>query len=82
MLQHLSDKALVLGPSPAALSRINNEYRFQILIKYKRPSLHEALKYLDDFYHDQYLKTIITEDRHQSTNDDVGCCCKWINCSV
>lgn len=57
LLQHLSDKALVLGPSPAVLSRINNEYRFQILIKYKsEPSLHEALKYLDDFYHDQYLK--------------------------
>ena len=35
LLQHLSEKALVLGPSPAALSRINNEYRFQILVKYK-----------------------------------------------
>ena len=57
LLQHLTDKALVLGPSPAALSRINNEYRFQILVKYKRePPLHEALKYLDDYYHDQYLK--------------------------
>lgn len=57
LLQHLTDKSLVLGPSPAALSRINNEYRFQILVKYKRePALHEALKYLDDYYHDQYLK--------------------------
>lgn len=57
LLQHLTDKALVLGPSPAALSRINNEYRFQILVKYKRePALHEALKYLDVYYHDQYLK--------------------------
>ena len=57
LLQHLTYKALVLGPSPAALSRINNEYRFQILVKYKRePALHEALKYLDDYYHDQYLK--------------------------
>lgn len=57
LLQHLTDKALVLGPSPAALSRINNEYRFQILVKYKRePALHEALKYLDDYYHVQYLK--------------------------
>ncbi|WP_436860714.1 primosomal protein N' [Staphylococcus caeli] len=57
LLQHLSDKALVLGPSPAALARINNEYRFQILVKYKsEPALHEALKYLDDYYHDQYLK--------------------------
>lgn len=57
LLQHLTDKALVLGPSPAALSRINNEYRFQILVKYKsEPALHEALKYLDDYYHDKYLK--------------------------
>ncbi|MBU6132692.1 primosomal protein N' [Staphylococcus xylosus] len=57
LLQHLTEKALVLGPSPAALSRINNEYRFQILVKYKsEPALHEALKYLDDYYHDQYLK--------------------------
>ncbi|MBU0437372.1 primosomal protein N' [Staphylococcus succinus] len=57
LLQHLTEKALVLGPSPAALSRINNEYRFQILVKYKNePALHEALKYLDDYYHDLYLK--------------------------
>ncbi|RIP33575.1 primosomal protein N' [Staphylococcus gallinarum] len=57
LLQHLSDKALVLGPSPAALARINNEYRFQILVKYKSEvALHEALKYLDDYYHDQYIK--------------------------
>ena len=57
LLQHLTEKALVLGPSPAALSRINNEYRFQILVKYKsEPALHEALKYLDDYYHDKYLK--------------------------
>ncbi|SCS97130.1 primosomal protein N' [Staphylococcus caeli] len=57
LLQHLSDKALVLGPTPAALARINNEFRFQILVKYKsEPALHEALKYLDDYYHDQYLK--------------------------
>ncbi|MCM3282492.1 primosomal protein N' [Staphylococcus capitis] len=57
LLQHLSEKALVLGPSPAALSRINNEYRFQILVKYKsEPQLHQALQYLDDYYHDQYVK--------------------------
>ncbi|MCG7338687.1 primosomal protein N' [Staphylococcus sp. ACRSN] len=57
LLQHLSDKAFVLGPSPAALSRINDEYRFQILVKYKsEAALHEALKYLDDYYHDQYIK--------------------------
>ena len=57
LLQHLTDQSLVLGPSPAALSRINNEYRFQILVKYKRePELHKALQYLDDYYHEQYVK--------------------------
>ncbi|PTL17426.1 primosomal protein N' [Staphylococcus gallinarum] len=57
LLQHLSEKAFVLGPSPAALARINNEYRFQILVKYKSEiALHNALKYLDDYYHDQYIK--------------------------
>ena len=57
LVQHLSEKAFVLGPSPAALARINNEYRFQILVKYKsEPQLHPALQYLDDYYHDQYVK--------------------------
>ena len=57
LLQHLTSKSYVLGPSPAALSRINNEYRFQILVKYKRePELLTALQYLDDYYHEQYIK--------------------------
>ncbi|GGG86605.1 primosomal protein N' [Staphylococcus pragensis] len=57
LLQHLTDKALVLGPSPAAIARINNEHRFQILVKYKRePELLKALQYLDDYYHEAYMK--------------------------
>lgn len=57
LLQHLTSKSYVLGPSPAALSRINNEYRFKILVKYKRePELLTALQYLDDYYHEQYIK--------------------------
>ncbi|MEL0538310.1 primosomal protein N' [Staphylococcus debuckii] len=57
LLQHLTDRALVLGPSPAALARINREYRFQVLVKYKsEPELHKALQYLDDYYHEKYLK--------------------------
>lgn len=57
LIQHLSDKAFILGPSPAALPRINNEYRFQVLVKYKsEPSLIHALTYLDDYYHEQYVK--------------------------
>ena len=47
----------VLGPSPSPLSRINNKHRFQILIKFKNePDLLTALQYLDDYYHEQYLK--------------------------
>ena len=57
LLQHLTDKALVLGPSPAALARINNEYRFQILVKYKsEPGLLQAIQFLDDYYHEKYIK--------------------------
>ncbi|RIL73055.1 primosomal protein N' [Staphylococcus devriesei] len=57
LLQHLTDKALVLGPSPAAIARINNEHRFQILVKYKRePELLKALQYLDEVYHEAYMK--------------------------
>ena len=57
LLQHLTDRALVLGPSPAAIARINNEHRFQILVKYKsEPELLKALQYLDDYYHEAYLK--------------------------
>lgn len=55
LLQHLTDKAFILGPAPAALSRINNEFRFQILLKYKsEPELIHALRYLDDYYHERY----------------------------
>ncbi len=57
LLQHLTDKAFVLGPSPSALSRINNEYRFQVLVKYKsEPVLIDALRYLDDYYHEMFIK--------------------------
>lgn len=57
LIQHLSDKALILGPSPAAIPRINNEHRFQVLVKYKsEPSLIHALTYLDDYYHEQFIK--------------------------
>ena len=46
-----------IRPSPAAIARINNEHRFQILVKYKsEPELLKALQYLDDYYHEAYLK--------------------------
>ena len=57
LLQHVTTQSFVLGPSPSPLSRINNKHRFQILIKFKNePDLLTALQYLDDYYHEQYLK--------------------------
>lgn len=57
LLQHLTEKSLVLGPSPAALARINNEFRFQILVKYKsEPGLLQAIQFLDDYYHEKFIK--------------------------
>ncbi|MFC6465604.1 primosomal protein N' [Marinilactibacillus sp. GCM10026970] len=44
----LSDKAIVLGPTPKSIARTHNRYHFQALIKYKKESalserLHELL---------------------------------------
>ncbi|HLS22841.1 MAG TPA: primosomal protein N' [Pseudogracilibacillus sp.] len=42
--QHLTNKAIVLGPSPAPIPRLKNRYRFQLLIKYRHePHLLDAL---------------------------------------
>lgn len=41
----LSNQAVVLGPAASPISRINNRYRYQCLIKYKRePNLTKTLK--------------------------------------
>jgi primosomal protein N' (replication factor Y) len=41
----LSNKAVILGPTSSPIPRINNRYRYQCLIKYKRePNLAETLK--------------------------------------
>ncbi|SJZ96103.1 replication restart DNA helicase PriA [Pilibacter termitis] len=34
--QSLSDTATVLGPSPKSIARVNNQYFYQLLIKYKK----------------------------------------------
>lgn len=57
LLQHLSPSSYVLGPAPCTIARINNQYRFQIIIKFKsEPALLEALTYLDDHYYDKFVK--------------------------
>ncbi|PMY01244.1 primosomal protein N', partial [Pseudomonas sp. MPR-R5A] len=47
----LSKDAIVLGPVASPIPRINNRYRYQCLIKYKRePGLQSALKIILDQY--------------------------------
>jgi primosomal protein N' (replication factor Y) (superfamily II helicase) len=48
---HVSSEAVVLGPSASPIPRINNRYRYQCLIKYKRePDLTKMLKRILDQY--------------------------------
>ena len=48
---NISSSSIILGPTPANMFRINNIYRFQIIVKYKVDNkLFEALKYLDGIY--------------------------------
>lgn len=49
--KNLSDKTIILGPTTAAMFKMNNIYRFQILLKYKKdPNLTNCLKELDEMY--------------------------------
>ncbi|MFD2829795.1 primosomal protein N' [Corticicoccus populi] len=53
----VSDTAIIVGPSPSPIERINNQHRFQILLKYKRePDLSAVLHELDEFYYERYKK--------------------------
>ncbi|WP_040204918.1 primosomal protein N' [Neobacillus jeddahensis] len=48
---HVSREAVVLGPAASPIPRINNRYRYQCLIKYKRePNLTKTLKMILDQY--------------------------------
>jgi len=61
LLQHLTPGSYVLGPAPSPIARINNQHRFQIMIKFKsEPELLKALNYLDDYYHEQFVKDKFT----------------------
>lgn len=47
----LNPQTIILGPTTAAMFRINNVYRFQIIIKYKiDESIYPTLRKLDDLY--------------------------------
>ena len=48
---NLGKSSIILGPSTAAMFRVNNVYRFQIVIKYRfDEKLHDTLKDLDKMY--------------------------------
>ncbi|WP_462409223.1 primosomal protein N' [Neobacillus sp. Marseille-QA0830] len=47
----VSSEAVILGPTVSPIARINNRYRYQCLIKYKRePNLYKTLKKILDQY--------------------------------
>ena len=49
--QNLGKNTILLGPTTAAMFKINNIYRFQIILKYKKePKLLQTLKELDELY--------------------------------
>ena len=53
----ISKQSIILGPVASPIPRINNRYRYQCLIKYKRePNLLPALKKILEHYHHLYQK--------------------------
>lgn len=49
--KNLSKNTILLGPTTASMFKINNIYRFQIILKYKKePQLLKTLKELDELY--------------------------------
>ena len=49
--QHISKNTIILGPTPSTIFKLNNIYRFQIILKYKKePNLMKTLKELDELY--------------------------------
>ncbi len=59
--ENLSPGTIVIGPTASAISRIQNRYRYQCLIKYKKePLLIEKLQQLIKIYRTEWMKKGIT----------------------
>lgn len=53
LTKKLSQATIVLGPTPSAIGKINNQYFYQILVKYKKePYLAETLSYIQNYAQD------------------------------
>lgn len=49
--KNIDEPSILLGPSTASMFRINNIYRFQIIIKYKYDNkLYDSIKFIDNLY--------------------------------
>ncbi|MFJ7933089.1 primosomal protein N' [Sporosarcina sp. NPDC096371] len=58
---NLSPNTVIIGPTAAAISRVNNRYRYQCLIKYKKePKLTETLQQLIKYYRTDWIKAGLT----------------------
>ena len=67
---NLSSTTMVVGPTASAISKIQNRYRYQCLIKYKKePLLIEKLQQLIKIYRTEWIKkgVILTIDLDPST---------------
>ncbi|MFG6148967.1 primosomal protein N' [Halobacillus sp. B23F22_1] len=54
MRNKLSEDADVLGPTPSALTRINNRYRYQCMVKYKdEPEQRKLIQRILHYYEDE-----------------------------
>ena len=67
---NLSSTSMVIGPTASAISKIQNRYRYQCLIKYKKePLLIEKLQQLIKIYRTEWIKkgVVLTVDLDPST---------------
>ncbi|MFQ3543387.1 primosomal protein N' [Halobacillus rhizosphaerae] len=54
MKQNLSEQSYVLGPTPSALTRINNRYRYQCMVKYKKePEQRKLVQRILHYYEEE-----------------------------
>ncbi len=57
LTEHLGPDSVLIGPTASAISRVNNRYRYQCLIKYKKePKLTETLQALIRNYRTGWIK--------------------------
>ncbi|MGG0643604.1 primosomal protein N' [Sporosarcina gallistercoris] len=57
LAEGLSPESVIIGPTASAISRVNNRYRYQCLIKYKKePKLTDTLQALIRYYRTDWIK--------------------------